>query len=151
MIDIRRAVAADAQTLTEIALAAKRHWGYPEDWMRLWTPALTITPELIASLEVWLAAQTDEVLGFCALRCKGHRATLEHLWIRPEHLRQGVGTRLFEHAVERARSAGCRVLQVESDPNARGYYENMGARQVREVHGRAGDHERILPILELPL
>jgi hypothetical protein len=29
-VDIRRATPEDAQVLTRVAFAAKRHWGYPE-------------------------------------------------------------------------------------------------------------------------
>jgi len=44
-LHIRRAVPAEAGLLTEIAHAAKRHWGYPENWIRRWKSDLTITPE----------------------------------------------------------------------------------------------------------
>lgn len=43
-IALRPATPADAAVLTEIAHAAKRHWGYPERWVQLWRAALTITP-----------------------------------------------------------------------------------------------------------
>mgnify|MGYP001599681049 FL=1 len=32
---IWRALPSDAYTLTRVAHAAKRHWKYPEDWIRL--------------------------------------------------------------------------------------------------------------------
>lgn len=45
MIQIRHALPADADTLTRIAIAAKRHWDYPERWMEIWTPQLTFSPQ----------------------------------------------------------------------------------------------------------
>ena len=44
-IQIRRAEPAEARVLTEIAHAAKRDGGYPENWIEHWKNDLTITPE----------------------------------------------------------------------------------------------------------
>lgn len=49
-IAIWRALPAEASILTDIAFAAKRHWGYPEAWIAQWRSALTITPQQIASV-----------------------------------------------------------------------------------------------------
>ncbi len=35
--DILRGKPEHASALTEITLAAKRHWDYPEKWIQLWT------------------------------------------------------------------------------------------------------------------
>ena len=35
MISIRRVTPHEADALTQIALAAKAYWGYPERWMEL--------------------------------------------------------------------------------------------------------------------
>ena len=43
MIRIRRATTDDAATLTAIAHAAKRHWGYPEQWIESWSDQLTLS------------------------------------------------------------------------------------------------------------
>ena len=32
-----------------LALAGKRHWGYPEPWLEAWGGPLTITPEYLAA------------------------------------------------------------------------------------------------------
>ena len=44
-MQILRAKAEDAAKLTEIAFSAKRHWGYPEQWIENWRHVLTIQPE----------------------------------------------------------------------------------------------------------
>src|SRR5687768_14276222 len=64
---ITRACVADAGALTEIAFAAKRHWGYPEDWIRRWQEALTITPEYITANPTFVAAVDGKFVGFCAV------------------------------------------------------------------------------------
>ena len=45
MIEIRRALLDEAGTLSLIAVAAKRSWGYPERWMELWIQELEFAPE----------------------------------------------------------------------------------------------------------
>ena len=45
--DVTQATPEQAESLTQIAFAAKRYWGYPERWIELWSPILTVSPEFI--------------------------------------------------------------------------------------------------------
>src|SRR6266545_7843579 len=101
-IEIRRAQPHEAEMLTAIAYAAKRHWGYAEEWIQRWRDDLTITPEFISTDEVFVAEIDGEIVGCCALIVTGSMAEIEHMWIRPEHMRCGVGRTLFAHAKSRA-------------------------------------------------
>ena len=150
-LSIRRALHGEAELLTEIADAAKRHWGYPEHWIAQWKEALTITPDLVAEHPVYSAVRTGEVLGFYMLQTDGQTSTLEHLWIRPECIGQGVGRALFEHAVRIAAAAGANVLLIDSDPHTEGFYQRMGARRVAEIPADVQGVARVLPRLLLPL
>jgi|SRR5262245_16873441 len=66
---IVRAKPDEAEALTEIAFAAKRHWGYPEKWIESWRETLTVTPEFIASHETyvatWIAKVTERICSRC--------------------------------------------------------------------------------------
>jgi len=148
-IEVAKAIPNQAGQLTSIALAAKRHWGYPERWIEIWTPLLTITPEFIASADVWVAVVEDETAGFYALLYSAERATLEHFWISPRFMGQGVGRGLWDHALARCREKDYAVLEIESDPNAQGFYEKMGARKVGERTGEVDGQPRVLPIMEI--
>src|SRR5213594_4530132 len=88
-ITIRRARPDEAGALTEIAHAAKRYWGYHENWIEHWRDDLTITPDFIANNEVYLAMVGDEMAGCCALVLGGTQAELEHMWVKPERIRTG--------------------------------------------------------------
>jgi GNAT superfamily N-acetyltransferase len=57
----------DAQRLTAIAHAAKRHWGYSDDLIALWEDDLTVTPAFIADHPVFCAVQAGVLIGFYAL------------------------------------------------------------------------------------
>jgi GNAT superfamily N-acetyltransferase len=150
-IRFERARPEDAHILTGIALAAKRHWDYPERWIRIWMPILTVSPELIASADIWSAYVEGQAVAFYAVTFSGRRAALEHFWVLPKYMGQGVGRRLFEHALGRCRGHDCTVLEIESDPHAQGFYERMGARKTGERRNEVGGVPRILPVLEIEL
>lgn len=140
-----------APALTRLAIAAKCHWNYPERWIELWAPQLTITPEFVAAADVWEATVDGDAAGFYALAYSGERASLEHLWVLPRFMGQGVGRGLFQHALLRSRANRCRVLEIESDPHAQGFYERLGARKTGERTGEVDGQPRVLPVLEIEL
>ena len=137
----------DAQRLTAIAHAAKRHWGYPEELISLWQADLTVTAQFIADYPVFCAVRDSEIVGFYALLRQGETFDLEHLWVEPQHIGIGVGTLLFNHAVRTVRSMGGAVLNIVSDPYAEGVYLRMGAIRMGEVPSKP--EGRILPLLTL--
>ncbi|HXG94005.1 MAG TPA: GNAT family N-acetyltransferase [Blastocatellia bacterium] len=145
--EIRKATKDDSNRLTEIAHAAKRHWGYPERWIDIWKGALTITPDFILSNEVFTATIDGEVVGFYALTMRGNKATLEHLWVLPDRIGTGIGKELFHHAVAKAASLNAETIEIESDPNAEGFYRRMGARHVGEIISEIEGKQRALPLL----
>ena len=144
-MQIVRAKPEDAEVLTEIAHAAKRHWGYPENWIQHWKADLTITPEFIANNEVYVAMKGDEIVGCCAIAFNEPAAELEHMWIRPVYIGTGIGRALFMHVKERAANLHVSALQLSADPNAEGFYERMGATRIGEVRSEIEGMPRVLP------
>src|SRR5882724_11148836 len=144
---IVRAKPDDAAVLTDIAFAAKRHWGYPEKWIESWRDLLTIRPEFIANHETYAAILDGRTVGFYALGRKNDRLDLLHMWVLPDAMGRGVGRSLFIHGLERARELGCRELEIEADPNAEGFYQHMGARRVGVSVKELAGVRRELPIL----
>lgn len=146
---IAPAVPSDAPQLTEIALAAKRHWNYPERWIEIWRPALAITPDYVAAGGVYAARHPGGILGFYGLLEKHRTWWLEHLWVLPAHIGRGVGRALFRHAVETASSRGASALKIEADPNAESFYLRMGARRFGETISEVEGQRRVLPLLQV--
>jgi N-acetylglutamate synthase-like GNAT family acetyltransferase len=144
-VQIRRAKPEEAGILTEIAHAAKRHWGYPENWIQHWQADLTITPEFINDNEMYVAMNGEEIAGCCAIAFGESFAELEHMWIRPEHIGTGVGRALFLHVKERAADLKIPALELSADPNAEGFYERMGATRIGEVRSEIEGQPRVLP------
>ena len=126
-MQIVRANPGDASTLSEIAWAAKAFWGYPSEWMEQWRDQLTITPEFVAKQETFVATIDHEIVAFHALLGTQQSMRLEHLWVRPTWIGQGIGRALFRHAAARAAALGASTLTIEGDPHAAPFYRRMGA------------------------
>ena len=150
-IEIRRAHPEEAEVLTEIAHAAKRHWNYPESWIQQWQTDLTITREFVTTNEVFAATINGEIAGCCALVVMDSLAEVEHMWIRPGQMGSGVGRALFEHARARAVERGANVLELSADPYAEGFYERMGAKRIGEISADMDGQPRVLPRMRVNL
>src|SRR6185436_2413846 len=146
---IRRSSPEDAATLTTIALEAKRHWGYPEHWIKHWESDLTISSDFIRDNHVYVAEQEGEIRGFYALCVSGNKAELEHMWVTPGSIGTGVGKELFLDAMDRAATLEVREIEISADPNAAGFYERMGASQIGEIDASIDGQVRKLPRLRI--
>lgn len=151
MILIRRIDPKEADALTQIALSAKRHWGYPERWMEHWSPQLTFTPDYFEEHEGWVAVDNEKPIAFYTLEDHNGIAWIENLWVAPEYIGKGVGKELFIHALNLARQRGCKSLRLEADPNATGFYERMGMMKIDGRHSEVDGLPRILPIMAMAL
>lgn len=143
---IVRAKPEDAAVLTEVAFAAKRHWGYPERWIQIWRDILTVAPELVIANPTFAAIEDDRVIGFSSLTLEP-RPDLTHLWVRPGAMGRGVGRVLFERIVEQARALELSAFEIEADPNAEAFYLHMGAKRVGTRVSELEGERRELPLL----
>ena len=146
---IRRATVDDTARLTSLAHAAKRYWGYPEDWIKKWQPELTISNDYVNENEVYLFVVENEVRGFYALVVGKEKAELDHLWVAPQHIGTGLGKQLFVHALQRATDRDISEVEISADPNAEGFYKKMGARRIGEVRADMDDKPRTVPRLSI--
>ncbi|MGH9802609.1 MAG: GNAT family N-acetyltransferase [Blastocatellia bacterium] len=146
---IRRAEQNDAGQLTQVAFAAKQLWGYPESWLEAWREDLTITPGYIARHKVFAATEQDKPVGFYALATSEGMTELDHLWVLPELIGKGVGRQLLNHALELATAMGAQRIEIDSDPNAEGFYLKAGAKKIGEVISTIEGRERKLPRLAI--
>jgi len=149
-IHIRRALPEEADALTQMALSAKAHWGYSERWMEIWTPQLTFSPDYFRENETWVAEIGYQV-AFYTLQERDGIAWIENLWVLPEYIGYGLGKQLFLHAMSRSLELGYKILQLEADPNAVGFYEKMGMHKIGERHSEVDGQPRSLPIMEIDL
>jgi GNAT superfamily N-acetyltransferase len=148
---IAKACAEEADALTKIAFAAKRHWQYPESWIRRWQEALMISSEYVMEHPTFVAVVDDKLAGFCAVQLEPSEALLDHLWVVPSFMGRGVGRALFLHAEEIARASGAIGMKIVGDPHAEQFYSRMGATLYGREPASIDGEERFLPLLEKAL
>lgn len=112
------------EDINRLTLVSKAHWGYSDELMALWHDGLVMTPQDFATFDVHHAEDDGHIVGVYAL--DDPPIELVSLFVAPSHIGSGVGSLLFRHAADNARSKGASGLLVESDPNAVGFYERMG-------------------------
>ncbi len=126
---IRPAVPSEALELSHLALRAKAHWGYSKTFLSACRAELTISEDQCKAGLVMVAACSDRVVGFSAVRPVDRQTVeLDGLYVDPPQIGRGVGRALTEHAANWARNKGYRLMSIQADPHAAGFYRKCGAR-----------------------
>jgi GNAT superfamily N-acetyltransferase len=148
---IRPARRDEAAFLSDLALRSKAHWGYSAEFLAACRDELALSADAIAAGEVFALEVEGCVLGFHSLEHVSDAVVeLGHLFVEPKAIGAGHGRALIGHARREAERRGYRVMVIQGDPNAEGFYAAIGARRIgaRESASVPG---RQLPLFELPL
>lgn len=159
-IRIQEAVESDAEKLTEIAFAAKRHWKYPESYYDLWKNELTIIREYIQKNTVYKALVKNVIIGFYSIISNpsdfysGETFVkqgywLEHIFIHPDYHGAGIGRLLMQHAVIISKQSDIPALYIFVDPYAQGFYDKIGAEYL--YSSKSSIPGRIIPVYGLKI
>ncbi|MBP7998519.1 MAG: GNAT family N-acetyltransferase [Chloroflexi bacterium] len=143
---IRRAEQDEAQTITEMVVQSKAHWGYSDEFMEYAAALLTVTPDYLDQYHCYVLEQEGQLQGFASWQAQtAAEGVLDMLFVAPSAMGQGVGRQLLEFVKGIAAAHGYHSLIVESDPNAAPFYEKMGGQLI-------GHHPvPSIPGRELPL
>lgn len=150
---LRRAGPGDAEALSSLAFRSKASWGYDIEFMKRCRDELTYTEEHIEAPRFrFQVCEIDDVpVGFYALEIRSEtEAELEGLFVKPDHLRKGIGNLLIEHLRSEAGLLGIRSITIQGDPNAEEFYQSIGAEPAgyRESASIPG---RFLPVFKLAI
>jgi len=157
---IRPAKKEDAEILTKISYKSKGYWDYPQAYFEIWSNELTISTDYIKKNEVFVFELDGDIVGYYSLVelsenieiCGvtiGKGFWLEHMFIDPENIGSGIGTKMFNHLRDRCRSRGINELGILADPNSRGFYEKLGCVFKREYPSTINN--RTTPYLQLKI
>ena len=126
---LRPAAPDDYARVRELTFESKAHWGYDREFVRRWAEGLSFENDR----ERWVAELDGEIVAWAALVPPTDGvAVLDDLWVDPARLGQGLGSRLFRLAADRARELGAERLEWGAEPNAVGFYEKLGGRKLRD-------------------
>ncbi|WP_346355356.1 GNAT family N-acetyltransferase [Azotosporobacter soli] len=131
-ITFRKAQEEDAEILTRISFAAKRHWSYPEECFAIWKDELTITPAYIRKNTVLIAEADGETVAYASVVSEGDESCLQHVFVLPLCIGKGIGSKLVTEMKKICAAQAIACLTIFSDPHAQGFYDKIGARYVDE-------------------
>ena len=147
---IRPARGDEARSLAEIAWAAKAFWDYPPAQLEAWREALSPSGASIAERPTMVAVIDDTVTAFYQLHTGDGSASLEHLWVHPQHMGKGLGRALLVHALQHLATVGIEALHIDADPHAEGFYRRCGAVRTGATPGPIeGQPDRTRPQMRL--
>ena len=148
---IRRARPDEAETISDLAVRSKGHWGYDPAFLEACRDDLALTPEEVAASPVYVLENEHGIAGFYSLHVHdGGLAELDDLFVAPEAIGTGAGRRLWQHATATAFALGCTEMDIQSDPHAEGFYRAMGAHRVGDLESTVTPG-RMLPLLRYAL
>ena len=127
------ATSEDANSLSDLAIRSKGHWGYPSELLETWREDLKITARYIEENHVEKIRYEEDLLGFFALRYEGKGWILDHLWLLPEAIGKGIGKMAFYQILRIAEKLGIHQFRIVSDPHAEPFYLKRGARRIGAV------------------
>ena len=111
---------------------------------------MDMSPEAVSGNEIYVYEVDGELVSWAALTTKHGVWWLDDLWVVPEWIGKGVGTRLFEHIADLARErGGPNRMEWQAEPNSVGFYEKLGARCVRDSEPTSWG--RVLPVMAIEL
>lgn len=146
---IRKALKEDAQELTRIAFAAKRYWNYPDEYYQVWKNELTISSPYILNNDVFLISDDEYIVGFYSVIAWKGETYLDHIFIDPRFLKQGIGSELINHLISVQQGKGVEKIYVLVDPNAAGFYDKVGAKFIKYVTSNIAGREIPLYLIEI--
>ena len=148
---IRRARPSEAGVLSELALRSKGHWGYEADFLAACRDDLSLSPDDVLTSLVYVCSKGEAILGYYRLLPQEDGAAeLDALFVEPVAMGQGIGKRLWQHAVATATALGCTEIVLQSDPQAEGFYLAMGALRTGESESTVMPG-RMLPLMQFRL
>lgn len=145
---IIKAAIYDVKKLTDIALKSKFFWGYSNEQIEDWREDLTITSKMFDEYHIYKYLVKDKIVGFYVLeRTTVDKSCLHFLFILPEYIKQGVGSKLLMHAIKYCRKENCTALSLFADPNSEMFYAKHGFKKVSKKESSIKG--RFLPEMEL--
>lgn len=138
-MEFRPARSDEAELLGEMTLAGVRHWGHDVNFPEAYAGLAANLPDAdhIEQNPTFVLEDDGEVIGFYSLVPAEEHIELLQMFLAVERIGEGLGRRLWHHAVDQAARLGDRLL-IKSDPEAAGFYRAMGAELERTLEVAPG-------------
>jgi ribosomal protein S18 acetylase RimI-like enzyme len=142
-LELRPATADDADAIAEVYLRCRRELMpyaplvHPEPEIRDW-----IRHVVIPTLDARVALLDGELVGYVVLSRGLECGWIEHLYVLPQRIGQGIGRRLLDDALATL-APPIRLYTFQANALARRFYERLGFRAI--ALGDGSDNEEQCP------
>ncbi len=142
-VQIRAATAGDAERVSDLYLAARRHFlpyaplAHSEAEVREW-----IAGTLLPSGGVTVALLAGQIVGMMALSDDGAARWIDQLYLDPSAVNQGIGSALLHAALQQV-APPVRLYTFQANHGARRFYERFGFQPI--AFGDGADNEERCP------
>ena len=149
MSQVRVARPDEVEQLSDLALRSKAYWGYDGAFLEACRDELTLTPDYLDTNPTFVLEDDGRVVGLYSLESmEAGEVELGMLFIDPDVIGRGYGSKLLAHAVQTAARHGHRTIWIQSDPGAEGFYRSHGAVTVGHLESKSLPG-RMLPWMRL--
>lgn len=147
---IEKANTTDSEILTQITKKSKAYWGYSAEQIQKWEVSLTISQDYIWEHDVFKLVKDNVIIGYYSYLFEdGKNVKMDNLFILPEYIGKGFGKYLFLDFLNRMKEAEIQTIQLDSEPNAEGFYSKMGFVKIGAFETSIKD--RFMPVMEMKL
>ena len=133
-IDFRDAKLSDFDLLKSICIRSKGYWGHSKEWLDELSAFFEVNEDYVVKGWIRLVLLDGEVIGFYGFELEElGKLKLDHLWLLPDFIGGGIGRTVWLEVLAHAKREGFESFVLDSDPDAAGFYERMGAEKIGEV------------------
>jgi len=126
-IELRFATDHDIGTINELIKSSKSYWHYSPEYLSKSFAILQIDSKYLRENHCRTISVSDEISCFFAIKGFKNTWELEHLWVLPNVMRQGLGRLAFQESIGIVSRFGAKNLRILPDPGAKTFYQRMGA------------------------
>ena len=140
----------DIDELNRIAYESEAYWGYDPEFMEKFKIIYRITEDYIRTNPTFVLAKGNCIIGFYSLLINDEEIELEFFYILPRYIGKGYGKKMWEHLIGYCKEVGIKSFCFVTSPQAKGFYEKMGAVKIDEVESLIRK-ERKIPKLKFEI
>ncbi|WP_081743192.1 GNAT family N-acetyltransferase [Acetivibrio clariflavus] len=133
MYYIRPAEKNDVEELNRVAYESEAYWGYDLEYMKRFEEIYRITEDYIIANPTFVFLETNRIIGFYSLLVHDNKPELELFYIKPQYIGKGYGKEMWNHLIDYCKRMDIKFFYLVTSPQAKGFYEKMGAVVIDEV------------------
>lgn len=130
---IRAAEGDESNELNRIAIESESYWGYDSEFMDKFKVIYQVTEDFIKKNPTFILCENNRIIGFYSLLINHEENEIEYFYIEPQCIGKGYGKKMWNHLVSYCKGIDIKDITLVTSPQAKEFYEKMGAIQIDEV------------------